>query len=67
MTFLALYAIGKVQAHEIDDFVDQWHNQKNPRESLREFLGFTQPEFVRWLSDPQSLLDILKQRQKAWH
>lgn len=51
LTFLDLYSDGKVQAAQIDDFIDVWHESDDREQrSLSEFLGMTEDEYPVWLA-----------------
>jgi hypothetical protein len=65
-TFLELYARGEVSTEEIDDFIERWHEGKEPSAgltSLHEFLGLTEEEYAGWVQDPASLPGILDARR----
>jgi hypothetical protein len=53
---------GEVMIDEIDNFVDDWHD--NPRNRpLYEHLGFTKAEYALWLRSPDALPLILSSRK----
>jgi len=61
-TFVELCLEGKAFEHEIDDFVDRWHEGDDARE-LSDFLGMTVAEYSRWVEHPESLRQILFARR----
>jgi hypothetical protein len=65
MPFFELYSRGKVQADEIDDYMDRWHDSADERAAgltLHEYLGLTKAEYDRWVQAPGSLPEILRTR-----
>jgi hypothetical protein len=58
MSFVEKVLAGEVLDTEIDDFVEQWH-QSEVKQSLAEFLGFTEEEYALWVEQPESLRSIL--------
>jgi hypothetical protein len=64
-----LYLQGDVGLSRFDEYISLWmnfeYNQKVPKKmrALRAYLGFTPEEYQRWVDDPTSLADILKQRK----
>ena len=63
-TFVNLFLSGEVFAHEIDDFVDAWHDGNDPQ-TLSDFLGMTDDEYAIWVERPEVLREILKARQPS--
>lgn len=63
-TFVDRCLAGRSRPEDVDDFVDLWHEGADPR-SLAEFLGLTDAEYARWLTDPTSLANILRARPYA--
>jgi hypothetical protein len=61
-TFVDLCLAGEAFAHEIDDFIDEWHEEDDPRE-LDEFLGMTEEEYAIWVERPEALNHILFARK----
>jgi hypothetical protein len=62
-SFIDLYVGGEVLPEEIDDYVDQWHD--NPgRRQLHDFLGMTEDEYSLWLRDPDVLPHIARARRE---
>jgi hypothetical protein len=61
-SFVERALAGEVTIDEIDDFVDDWHD--NPGDlPLYEHLGFTKDEYALWLKSPDSLPLILSSRK----
>jgi len=58
MKFIEQVLEGEVLETEIDDFVEQWHESNN-KETLAEFLGFTEDEYALWVEQPEALRNIL--------
>jgi len=56
------YLSGEVEAEEIDDFVEAWHEGKHTV-SLAEFLGMSDDEYWRWVKDANALPDIWAERE----
>jgi hypothetical protein len=57
---------GKVE--DIDDAIDTWHKTKPMRTSvvpLSEWLGLTEAEYARFVSDPSQAKEILAEKWKA--
>lgn len=53
---------GDVMMDEIDDFIDDWH--ENPRNlELHQFLGMKEDEFQIWLSEADLLPYIIHARK----
>jgi hypothetical protein len=54
---------GDAFAENIDNFVDLWHqSEAGCGLTLRDYLGFTEVEYVRWMKDSAALIDILQER-----
>ena len=53
---------GDAFAHEMDDFIDKWHEGGEDQE-LHEFLGMTEQEYDVWVERPESLSYILFARR----
>jgi hypothetical protein len=59
--FLQQSLAGRVMLDEIDDFIDEWH--ENPRGfELHDFLGMTLEEYRLWVAEPDTLAFIVKAR-----
>jgi hypothetical protein len=54
---------GNALMEEIDDYVERWHNSAE-KESLRDFLGMSKPEFSLWINDPDVLPYIIFSRRE---
>lgn len=61
--FISLCLRGQVLLDEIDDFVDEWH-ENDHEETLCQFLGMTDREYTLWLSDAEVLPYILRARKE---
>jgi hypothetical protein len=61
-TFVEKCLSGEAVADEIDDYIDQWHEECGTGE-LYEFLGFTQEEYALWVDRPEALGQILDARK----
>lgn len=60
--FIALALAGEAMPDEIDDYVDDWHN--NPGDlALHEFLGMDRAEYALWLRAPDALPLIVASRK----
>ena len=53
-TFMEKYLLGEVEAEDVDDFVDEWHEGEYTT-SLAEFLGLSDDEYWRWVKDANVL------------
>ena len=53
-TFVERCARGELLLEEIDDFVDEWHDE-DYEEELHEYLGMTLEEYSLWVADPDVL------------
>jgi hypothetical protein len=62
-TFIDAVLAGDVLAAEIDDYVDQWHDEALTI-SLRDFLGMNPDEYALWLSNSDMLETILLARHQ---
>ena len=64
MTFIEKCIKKLATLDEVDDYVEEWHNNtEHHHESLREFLGMTPKEFGCWLRDGSSLQDIIREHE----
>lgn len=65
-TFMELYSNGYAMAHEIDDFIDRWHEEaavvSGHAVPLFEFLGMGRDEYEAWVRDPSVLPLIVRAR-----
>lgn len=65
--FKMQYLNGEIPIEKLDDFVEEWHSSSN-KESLQDFLGLTDEEFVasgHGLSNLKKLLDTQKHKATA--
>jgi hypothetical protein len=63
LTFIELCLQGDCEPEEIDDFVDEWHDNQIDI-PLSKFLGMTAEEYEKWLVNSNLLLMILEARRK---
>ena len=47
----------------IDLYIEVWH-EGNSNKELHEFLGFTKEEYAMWLINPDSLEEIIRNKEK---
>lgn len=65
MTFIDDYLAGAAGLEEIDDYVAQWHDGIIGRDmELRELLGMSKQEYVRWMQDADAIDGIIADRKK---
>lgn len=62
--FIELCLNGDRLPEEIDDFVDEWHQQPNGLE-LRQALGMTKSEYNLWMLDANVLHFVLNARHSG--
>jgi hypothetical protein len=67
MNFMERLVAGDVYADDIDDWVDNWHliEKSVPAQvcqPLHEFLGMTTEEYARWVTNPDVLQQIARER-----
>ncbi len=68
MSFIDLCLSGEVLEDEIDDFVDQWHDDESEScPELHEYLGMSWEEYSLWATRPSILPFILAARKKGTH
>jgi hypothetical protein len=61
-SFLSLALTGEALANQIDDYIDQWHD--DPRGlPLHDYLGMTGEEYGLWLDSPDFLPLIIAGRK----
>lgn len=62
-TFLHKFLTESTQPDEIDDFIDQWHEQSDPFDtrSLNEYLGLSKEQYALFVTDPQALFSSLQE------
>jgi hypothetical protein len=64
-TFLQKFIDGEANSNEINDYVDEWHEEFEDGVELYEFLGFTKEEYKSWAEDPDyNLHDILSNARR---
>jgi len=62
-TFIDKCLSGDAFLHEIDDWVESWHN--TPSElKLHEFLGMIKNEYKLWVKDPDMLSYIIAAKRE---
>ena len=54
-TFMTLYVEGKISEKDIDNYIELWHNMKNDRIMIYDYLGMTEEEYAQWVRDPSVL------------
>jgi DNA-directed RNA polymerase specialized sigma subunit len=52
---------GRVLSDEIDDFVEQWHDNDSAEE-IYEYLGLSFEEYSLWVADPDNIEIIIYAR-----
>jgi hypothetical protein len=60
--FVSLALSGEAMTDEIDDYVDQWHDNPSGL-SLHDYLGMNREEYGLWLSSPDTLPLIIASRK----
>lgn len=63
MKFVDQYIRGDVNAEQVDDFIDRWHEGETGC-SLPEYLGLAVDEFAAWIVGSLSLDDLLSPRKE---
>jgi|688.fasta_scaffold597028_1 hypothetical protein len=59
-TFMAACCSGEASVEDLDSFIDAWSETVlRGYGSLREVLGMTEGDFLRWQTEPSVLADIL--------
>jgi len=48
----------------LDDEIDEWYRSDSSLE-LYQWLGFTEAEYERWITDPKCILDIIMIRKSS--
>lgn len=62
-TFVQDYIDGIAAMHEVDDYVEAWHDGDDER-PLHEFLGLTEEEYAIFVvSDGQTFEDLLRRKK----
>lgn len=54
-TFMMCWHTNSVQLHEVDEWIDRWHNSYHGCLTLMEYLGMTDLEYQKFVRDPQSI------------
>lgn len=57
-TFIELVRQGKYTPHQIENWVDAWHNSETEQE-LHESIGMTMEQYIRWVGNPATLIPIM--------
>lgn len=65
MKWIELVIAGNIPPETIDDYIAEWHNKSEHSMPLFEFLGITKAEYKQWAENPESLTNIIQERQKA--
>jgi len=64
-TFVDACLSGAAFLDDIDDWVDQWHDDPSVDLPLDDYLGFTSNEGALWAEKPQSLRFIIAARRNS--
>lgn len=62
--YIELCENGELLLDDIDDYVDKWH-ESDSDQSLFEYLGMTQQEYILWVHDPDILSFIITSRTQG--
>lgn len=65
MNFINLCLEGEVLEDEINDFVNNWHEDEKTSLDLHEYLGMSWEEYSVWSTKPSILPFILSARKKG--
>jgi hypothetical protein len=65
MSFIELCLNGEVLEDEIEDFVENWHDDEETKLELHEYLGMNWEEYSVWATKPSILPFILTARKKG--
>lgn len=65
MNFVDLCLDGDVLVDEIDDFVENWHEDEDSTQELHEYLGMSWEEYSVWATNPSILPFILSARKNG--
>lgn len=65
MNFVDLCLSGDVLEDEIDDFVENWHEDEDTTQELHDYLGMSWEEYSVWAAKPSILPFILSARNKG--
>lgn len=55
MTFVDKVKKGLCSIDDIDDYIDKWHDEYQGNLKLYEYLGMTEDEYEKWLTNSDSL------------
>lgn len=50
MKFYELYKNKQITENEIDDYIEEWHNNDS-EDTIYEYLGMTESEYALWIED----------------
>jgi hypothetical protein len=62
-TFLDKCIAGEATGEQIDEFVEQWHNDPSAVMPLHEYLGLTSDEYDDWAIHPEAVEGIIHAHQ----
>jgi hypothetical protein len=65
MNFVDLCLGGDVLEDEIDEFVENWHEDENSTQEIHEYLGMSWEEYSVWAIKPSILPLILTARKNG--
>ncbi|MNG99321.1 hypothetical protein D3C79_584870 [compost metagenome] len=65
MTFIEQCLNGDVLEDEIDDFIEEWHDNEKIDAELHEYLGMSWDEYSVWATRPSILPFILSARKRG--
>ncbi|MFT6550018.1 MAG: hypothetical protein ACJA1I_000044 [Zhongshania marina] len=65
MNFVDLCLGGDVLEDEIDEFVENWHEDENSTQEIHEYLGMSWEEYSVWAIKPSILPFILTARKNG--
>lgn len=63
MNFIKLLKQSKVSINQVDDFVDEWHNNNSLLE-LYKYLGLTKQEYINWCFQGNKYLKKFERKNK---
>lgn len=63
ITFMQSYREGSITnpLKQIDDWVDEWHENKGLGMHLFEYLGMSEIQYNLWLTSPSNLIAIINE------
>jgi hypothetical protein len=63
-TFVQDYIDGNAELKDVDDYVDNWHDDADEERTLQEFLGFTEEEYNLFIQpDRTSYQDMMRRKR----